>query len=176
MDIYLIRHAHAVALGEHGVENDEDRPLSEQGMEQSRRLAATLEQHRVEVDAILTTPLLRARRTAEILLENSHQPTPPDLIVEDRLTPECKPRKLTRVLRELARDRVAIVGHQPDIGVWAAWLIGSKKAYINFAKAGAAHIVWESELKKGGGALMWLITPEWFENQAANTPRLVAAD
>ena len=118
----------------------------------------------------------RARRTAEILLENWHGTPAPELVVEERLTPECKPRKLLRVLRDVPKERVAVVGHQPDIGIWAAWLIGSKKAYINFAKAGVAHIVWERDLKKGGGSLDWLITPQWFDKAPAVTPRLAAGE
>src|SRR5205085_9875857 len=87
VDIYLIRHARAVALGEQGIETDEDRPLTEDGVIQARQLADTLQKHGVELDAILTTPLLRARRTAEILLENWHGQPAPELIVESRLTP-----------------------------------------------------------------------------------------
>ena len=42
-----------------------------------------------------------------------------------------------------------------------AWLIGSKKARLELAKAGAAHVDCES-FGKGGGTLQWLVTPEWF--------------
>jgi phosphohistidine phosphatase len=174
MDIYLIRHGKAVALGEQGIDNDDERPLTDEGVIQARQLADTLRHRGIELDVVLTTPLLRARRTAEILLENWHGDPAPELIVENRLAPECKPRKLIRVLRDIQKERVAVVGHQPDLGTWASWLIGSKKAYINFAKAGAAHIVWERDLKKGGGALIWLITPAWFDRHPATTPHLAA--
>jgi phosphohistidine phosphatase len=174
MDIYLIRHAKAVTLDEQQGGSDDDRPLTDEGVVQAQLLANTLHQRGVELDAVLTTPLLRARRTAEILLENWRGNGKPELIIENRLAPECKPRKLMRVLRDVPKEHVAVVGHQPDIGVWAAWLIGSKKASINFAKAGAAHIVWERELKKGGGSLIWLITPNWFDPAVASGPRLAA--
>jgi phosphohistidine phosphatase SixA len=53
------------------------------------------------------------------------------------------------------------VGHQPDLGEFAAWLIGSKKAQIDIAKAGVAFIHCEKEVTKGGGSLEWLVPPEW---------------
>jgi phosphohistidine phosphatase len=135
---------------------------------QARQLAQTLARRGFQLDAVMTTPLVRARRTAEILLENWTAGPAPDLIVEPRIAPECKPRKLLRALRELQKERVAVVGHQPDIGAWASWFIGSKKAYIDFAKGGAAYIYWESELKKGGGALIWLVTPVWYDEAPAS--------
>jgi phosphohistidine phosphatase len=175
MDIYLIRHAIAADLGENGIDNDEDRPLTQEGEAQAQQLGETLRQRGVEVDCMLTTPLVRARRTAEIMLDNWGTDAKPELIVEERIAPECKPRKLARVLRDLGRDRVAVVGHQPDLSTWAAWLIGSKKAYVDFAKGGAAHLVWEPEFKKGSGALIWLITPNWYGDAKIAGPRLVAA-
>ncbi len=174
MNIYLIRHAKAVTQAEQHYEVDEDRPLTADGEVQARQLAETLHRRGVELDVVLTTPLLRARRTAEILLENwQGQPTP-ELVVENRIKPECGPRKLARVLRDVQKQNVAIVGHQPDIGDWAAWLIGSKKVCIDFAKGGAALIVWDEALKKGGGALQWLVTPRWFDEESSIGPRLVA--
>jgi phosphohistidine phosphatase len=166
MEVYLIRHVHALKLEEAGVADDEDRPLSEEGEAVARQLARGLQSRGVQLEAILTTPLARALRTAEILVEEwSGQP--PEVIVEKGLAPECKPRKLGRILRDVHKDRVAVVGHQPDLGLWAAWLIGSKKAEIDFAKGGVACIDWDDKLKKGTGALVWLVTPDWFSPPAS---------
>lgn len=164
MDVYLIRHTKALDLGECDCERDEDRPLSEKGEEQARMLAHTLQRRGVELDLILSTPLLRARQTAEVIIDEWSASTPPELKVSERITPECKPRKLAKTLRGLLPDRVGVVGHQPDLGNWAAWLIGCKNAYLDFAKGGVAHISWERELSKGSGALLWLITPTWYES------------
>ena len=54
-----------------------------------------------------------------------------------------------------------MVGHMPHLGVLAAWLIGKKKAHIDLAKPGVAHITCTSP-RKGRGTLLWLVTPEWF--------------
>ena len=45
---------------------------------------------------------------------------------------------------------------------FAGWLIGSKRAQIDLAKAGIACISVADEPRKGGGALVWLVTPEWY--------------
>jgi phosphohistidine phosphatase SixA len=63
----------------------------------------------------------------------------------------------------LPGERIAIVGHQPDLGRYAAWLIGSKKAQIELAKGGVAGIRFPAEPRKGEGALFCLMDPEWFE-------------
>ena len=63
-------------------------------------------------------------------------------------------RKLARVLRALQCDSVALVGHQPDLGDFAAWLVGSRKAQIDFAKGGVAHLVCHDNPGKGAGKSM----------------------
>ena len=56
---------------------------------------------------------------------------------------------------------VAIVGHQPSINQFMAWLIGSKKAQLELAKAGIAKVAAE-EWGKGEGVLSWMLAPEWY--------------
>jgi phosphohistidine phosphatase len=160
VDLYLIRHADAVSMNEKDVACDADRPLSDEGEEQASHLAAGLQRKGVRVAKVLTSPLLRARQTAEGMLHDWAPPAP-QLIVCDELTPGTKPRKLARVLRELTEDSVALVGHQPDLGEWAAWLIGSKKAQIDVAKAGVIYVQSEDPPMKGSGTLIWLVTHEW---------------
>jgi phosphohistidine phosphatase SixA len=49
----------------------------------------------------------------------------------------------------------------PDIAALAAWLIGSRKAQLDIAKAGVACIEFSEEVEKGEGVLRWLITDKW---------------
>ena len=53
------------------------------------------------------------------------------------------------MLKNLEREPVALVGHEPDLSGWAAWVIGSKKAQLALAKAGVAHITCENGPAKG---------------------------
>jgi phosphohistidine phosphatase SixA len=49
----------------------------------------------------------------------------------------------------------------PDLNDYAGWLIGSKKAQVDLAKAGIACVHFEDEPDKGAGVLTWLVTPQW---------------
>ncbi len=160
MDLYLIRHAHALALGERGITADDERPLSEQGERQSEQIAAGLQRRGVKIDLLLTSPLLRTRQTAEAFVRLG-----PPLVGElqscDDLAPGGKRKRLARTLLGLDQSAVGLVGHQPDLGEFAAWLIGDRNVRIELAKAGVACVRCDGSPKKGGGALMWLVTPEW---------------
>ena len=160
MDLYLIRHAEAQPLGEGGVRDDAERPLTAAGHGQCGPLAGALQRQGVRLEHVVTSPLLRARQTAEGLLKNLAPPTP-ELHTCDFLAPGGKRRKLTRFLRGLGAQSVAIVGHAPDLDLYAGWLIGAKKAQVDLAKAGAACIHFDDEPGKGVGVLTWLVTPEW---------------
>jgi phosphohistidine phosphatase len=160
MDLYIIRHADAQPLGEGGIEDDGERPLTAAGQAQCSPLAAALTRQGVRLERVVTSPLLRARQTAEGLLEHLDSPTP-GLHTCDHLAPGGKRRKLTRFLRGLHAESIAIVGHMPDLSEYTAWLIGSRKAQIDLAKAGIACIHFEDRLDKGEGVLTWLVTPKW---------------
>lgn len=159
MDLYFIRHAEASAVGEDGVTSDADRPLTERGHVQAHALAAGLRCHGIHLTTLLTSPLLRAKQTAEDILKS--WPPPVTLEVCEELAPGGKAKKLARVLKSLQGDGVALVGHMPDLADQVAWFIGGKKAQIDLAKAGAAHVVCADKPGKASATLVWLITPEW---------------
>jgi phosphohistidine phosphatase len=160
MDLYIIRHADAQPLGEQGIRDDADRPLTVAGQAQCGSLAAALKRQKINLERLVTSPLLRARQTAEGLLKELEAPQP-ELHTCDHLAPGGKRRKLTRFLRGLSAQSVAVVGHMPDLNFYVGWLIGSKKAQVDLAKAGVACIHFEDEPRKGTGVLTWLITPQW---------------
>jgi phosphohistidine phosphatase len=165
MDLYLIRHADALPLGEGGITDDAERPLSPDGRSQAQKLGSGLQRRHVRLELVLTSPLLRARQTAEGMLTSWAEPKP-ELRLCDELGPGGSPKKLARFLRELGDDAVALVGHQPDLGSHAAWLIGSKKAQVDFGKGGAAYITCAKQPRKGEGTLIWLVTAEWLDEKA----------
>src|SRR5262249_52131893 len=137
MDLLLIRHAEAAPLGEGGVQDDAERPLTPAGRAACKPLAQALLRLNVRLDRVATSPLLRARQTAEELLANWPAPLP-ELDLCEALAPGAKPRKLARYLWKKGAGSIALVGHMPDLAEHAAWLIGSKKAQLELAKAGAA--------------------------------------
>jgi phosphohistidine phosphatase len=160
LHLYLIRHAAAVPPGDPNYADD-DRPLTDAGRAEARRLGVALAARGIRFDLILSSPLPRARETAEELIEGLGDPHPP-LDFADELAPGAKPRKLDRHLLKFDGEAIALIGHQPDLGEYAARLIGSKKASVELAKPGVACIACEDPPGKGCGSLTMLLTPAWF--------------
>ena len=114
MRLYLVRHAQA-APGE----PDELRPLTREGREQARALGERLRDEDVHPDALLTSPLLRARETGGELARALEVEAEPD----ERLAPGASVEDI-RAAIEGRGERVVVVGHQPDCGEIAAALTG----------------------------------------------------
>lgn len=155
VDLYLIRHAEASLVGENGVTEDASRPLTAEGGRQAEVLQRALSGRGVTLGAVVTSPLLRARQTAERLERLG------ELVVCGEVAPGGSRKRLCRFLRRLGAGSVAVVGHEPDLGELAGWLIGSRNARIGFGKAGAALVRFEEGPRKGEGELVWLVTNEW---------------
>jgi phosphohistidine phosphatase len=101
--LLIVRHAEA-APGE----PDELRPLTTEGREHARALGERLRREGVAPDAVVTSPLLRARETAAALALGEPE-------VDQRLAPGASPDDV----RDAAFGRgetVVVVGHQPDCG------------------------------------------------------------
>lgn len=160
MQFYLIRHADAEPLGSTGAQSDEDRALTSKGLEQTEDLARFFKRLGVEPGAILTSPLVRSRQTAERLLEKMGLGEGKcQLTVEEELAPGGSCKRLAKRLSKLSSAVVFVVGHEPDLGRFTAWLIGSKRAHIELAKAGVACVDAKAPLEKGCASLVWLVTP-----------------
>lgn len=161
MNLYIIRHAEAVSLEQSGVNADADRPLTPNGHTQCRSLASALLKMGTTLDLVLTSSYLRTRQTAQGLIDAWSDP---NLKVEEckHLEPGGKIEKLARLLRSLEVKSVALVGHMTDLAEHAAWFMGSRKARLDFDKAGAAYIDFIDLPDKGNGCLIWLVTPQWY--------------
>jgi phosphohistidine phosphatase len=162
MELYVIRHAEAVALGEQGITEDSERPLTEQGERQAKALGAGLPAVGVQLELVLTSPLVRARQTADGLVEHWNAEGKPAIEVCEPLALAFKPRKLARAINAVDKQQLAIVGHEPSLSTWTAWLIGSRKAQLELKKAAVAKIQVDGAVAKGAGQLVWLVPPEWF--------------
>lgn len=127
MQLYLVRHAEAA-----GGEPDELRPLTAAGREQARSLGVRLREEGVRPDAILTSPLLRARETAELLARELGVVVQPD----ERLAPGATAAAIAEAAGRW--DTVVAVGHQPDCGLIAAALTGTPEP--DFPPAGVAGL------------------------------------
>ena len=123
----------------HVLAEDADRPLTEKGEKQARDVAKGLQAKGIRIDTLLTSPLVRAKQTAEILVKNWDGKAP-EIVFCDELIPDVRPKKLAKRLRQIAAERVGLIGHNPQLRYFGSWLIGSKRAQLNLTKAGVAYI------------------------------------
>ena len=84
----------------------------------------------------------------------------PSLINVDALAPGGTPPAIAAEIEKHGRrHRVLIVGHEPGIGEFAAWLVGARNP-IEFKKGGICRIDIQGGTLRGGGALRWMLTPK----------------
>jgi phosphohistidine phosphatase len=112
MKLIFVRHAEA--LDRTAAMTDEMRYLTSEGRGSFRKTARTLLKQGVEPSLILTSPLIRAVQTAEILAETLAFFGP--LLVRNELRPGFDMEKLQNLLNEFqSADEVVFVGHEPDL-------------------------------------------------------------
>ncbi len=160
MQLYLIRHAIAVRSDSPVVTADGERALTEVGIKKMRNVARALVRMGVTFDVVLTSPLIRARQTAEIVCDVLKCP---DRIEPcDALAPGCDIDLLADVLRKYeSANAVALVGHNPDFEALAADLIGgSHQTGILFKKGGICRIDLDRIDPQPAGGLIWHMTPK----------------
>jgi phosphohistidine phosphatase len=112
----------------------------------------------VELDEIFTSPLVRARQTADLLAAGVKGK--PAVKVLEALAPgHTPPAVMAQLARTAKQRRMALVGHEPDLGELAAHLIGAARA-LPFRKGGVCRIDVESLSSRRPGALAWFVTPK----------------
>ena len=160
LELYLVRHAVAAERGPQ-YPDDGARPLTPDGVEKWRACVVGLREFGLVVDLVLTRPLARALGTAEILAQGL-RPRPP-LVPADALAPGGRFADIVAMLIAHAgasrrTSRVALVGHEPDLGELAAKLLGARGA-IEFKKGAVCRIDVDRAMPGGPGTLRWFLTP-----------------
>lgn len=159
-ELYLVRHGIAAERGKEWPD-DSKRPLTHKGIARMREIVAGLETQGVELDLILSSPLVRARQTADLI----HQGLGGSIPLEETATlaPGGAPSDLIAFLRERKStkkfERIALVGHEPDLGQLAAFLIGARAPLI-FKKGGVCRIDFERVPPVPPGQLVWFLPPK----------------
>jgi phosphohistidine phosphatase len=153
-EIYLIRHGVAEARGA-SWPDDTKRPLTQEGISRMKKAARGLARLDIDVDVILSSPLVRARQTADIVSAelNGHPP----IVNTDALAPGVDPATVVAALEKHSRKkRIALVGHEPGLGELAARLIGSRHA-IEFKKGAVCRVDLDEIPPGGPGNLRWMV-------------------
>ena len=155
-ELYLVRHAIAADRGGEWPD-DNKRPLTERGVNRFKDAVKGLRRLDVALDEIFTSPLVRARQTADILAAGVEGK--PSVKVLDALAPGHTPASvMTQLARVAKRRRIAIVGHEPELGELAAHLIGAGRA-LSFKKGGVCRIDLGSLTSKRAASLSWFLPP-----------------
>ncbi len=121
MNLFIIRHAKAVE--KNAPADDGHRPLTARGRRDAEEVGKLLRDEEVELDAIVTSPLVRAVETAELVavrlgfaeaLDVAPELSPgrhPQAVVEEVILPRCD------------LDAIALVGHEPQLGALLSALL-----------------------------------------------------
>ena len=158
-ELYIMRHGIAEVRSASTVMDDAKRQLTPAGKAKMRTIASGLIRAGLEADWIVSSPLVRAAETAEIVAE-ALSPKPP-MDFYDALRPGGDPETLIAFLAKRSnRRRVLVVGHEPDLGELAARLIGAgRNANFPFKKGGCCLISFSVFPPKAPGRLVWWLTP-----------------
>jgi len=157
IDLFILRH------GEAGnrmtvVEKDSERPLTPEGRTEMQKIAKSLKAIGLQTDRIYTSPLRRARETAEIAAKILEIPT---LEEWDELKPDGSKTGLYRKLARLEQNlRPILVGHEPYLTSMIGEIIGTTSAKIVLKKGGVAKVRITSFSPRISGELRWLLTPK----------------
>ena len=153
MIIYFLRHADAEDFSG----NDFERKLTPKGHEQAERVGNFCDKYSITPEVFLTSPLVRARQTAEIVGKKIGA----EPVIADWLDCGMTPETLIEQLEPLTtKSSVLLVGHEPDLSTAVSHLLGLPEPGnfpIRKASLTAIDAPW---LEKGSGALEFSIPPK----------------
>ena len=159
MFIYLVRHAWAGQSGDPRYPDDSLRPLTDKGRKRFRRMAKKLVKRDVHPQAVATSSLVRARKTADIMSEQC--PAGPVVSVLDDLSPGGRLEPLLQWTRDQGRATWPGSVMPPMSKSLAADLIGAEHGQIGFEKGAVAAIRFAGPITAGAGELVWLATADF---------------
>ena len=162
VDLYLMRHGIAIPREDSSRMPDAERPLTEEGVRKTRQVAQGFGQLGITCDRIFTSPLVRARQTAEIAAQV--------LGLEDRVeewaelgaggSNEAVLHRLQTAARRKTLRAVLLIGHEPQLSELTSLLLSGKPGLaVDFKKAGICCLEAGPTLRWGQATLRWLLTP-----------------
>jgi phosphohistidine phosphatase len=165
LEIVLVRHAIAFERDGARWRDDGQRPLSPEGKRKFRKAAAGLAQWLPKVDAVLTSPLVRTRQTAELLTDVARWPKAVDTA---ELAPNGSPVGVLAMLRTHREKRIALVGHEPCLSeLLTLCLAGPEtRPCAPMKKGGVACIMFADDIAAGKGTLTAFVPPRALREMA----------
>ena len=161
MDLYVLRHGVAVDRGSPDCPSDYDRPLTPDGIRRMTRQVKGMSALGIALDAIVTSPLVRAVETAEIV--HAGLPGSDRLVRSDALVPGGSPSELIEELSSgYRRDgSVMVVGHEPYLSSLVSVLVAEEPGpLIRLRKGGLCKLRVPSPRYGRCGWIEWSMTPK----------------
>ena len=148
--LWLLRHAEAEP---HGARVDAQRRLTERGERQARAAGIALTRLQATFDAVLFSPKMRARQTAELAAEDWSEAERAKLSVHQPLAGGFDAAQALDAMASVSADgRLLLVGHEPDLSRVVADLTGGR---VDLKKGGLAVL----RLEGAGGELVVVVRP-----------------
>src|ERR1051325_2682639 len=160
MKLYILRHGDAGDHPDPRFENDDERPLTRKGTQRTKALARALRQWEVTFDLILSSPLVRARETAEIVASGLRLKQ--RLECTDHLAPSGHVEKLVDHLNGLRPppESALLVGHEPYLSNLISLLCaGGPRLWLTLKKGGLCRLEIEQLRAARCADLEWLLAP-----------------
>jgi phosphohistidine phosphatase len=156
--LYFVRHGEA---GHHSAAADDDeRELTDAGVTALQAAAPVWRRLNLRPDIVISSPLPRALRTAELVKSAVGMSNHP--LVDDRLRPGADWADLARAMAAHPEARhVMFVGHEPDLSRAVSLLTGA--ASVRMRKGGIACVEFPGVPEPGAGELAWLLDPDLYE-------------
>ncbi len=162
MTLLLLRHGIAVELGTPGYERDSERPLTPEGRRKTRAVARALAALGVSPDVILTSPLVRAHQTTEIVA--GAMKLNKRLHICEQLASGGDAKRLIAEINQhhASAKLVMLVGHEPDLSSLTSLLLTGRAdgLAIEFKKGGVCLLEVDELLAGKCATLLWLVPPK----------------
>jgi phosphohistidine phosphatase len=157
IELYLVRHAIAAERGPN-YPDDRERPLTSEGVARFKQVTEGLKDLDVKLELVLTSPLVRASHTAELLVAGVGGK--PRLEMLEALAPGGRVAQVIEALAKYSKraKHIALVGHEPDLGELAARLLRARGT-IQFKKGAVCCLELDGAMPAGPGSLKWHLPP-----------------
>jgi phosphohistidine phosphatase len=156
MNLYLVRHSEALPIGG-GILRDADRPLSSRGEHDAALVGRLLAMVEPAAHKVICSPLVRARRSAEILAVQL--PSNPPIAPLKVLEPGIVKRDVLAEISDRGNDSLILVAHQPDLTELLTWLVADGEFDVAFPAGALASVRFAANPAPGGARLQWIVTP-----------------
>lgn len=159
MDLYVMRHGKAAEHDPNLYPSDDQRPLTDKGQGELEQIATAMERLEIELDLVLSSPLLRARQTAEIVARIL------GITKKVRFSDNLARSEVSILIEEIkqlgkAVESILLVGHEPYLSALVSTLLtGGPDMSLNFRKGALLKLQFKKPNLEHGASLEWFMAP-----------------